>query len=225
MATSRRVGVCLVNHFSHLQFVLTNSQCSSLSPLTSSPMAASFHRHFRFFSAIPKPSGILFDKCQSLSSTSINIYPRLPASLSAFSLSDPMSTSWKSGISFHTINVHTGNQELSLLSNPKSNQSRGLSTDAGEPAGTPSAEEVRREVDRINSLFAEAREEIELAGESKETVYFNEEASVAREAVEEVISSYKALLGRLGDEERGVLQRSMGLKMEQLKGELKGLDE
>lgn len=77
----------------------------------------------------------------------------------------------------------------------------------------------------INLKFAEAREEIEMAMESKETVYFNEEAECARAAVKEVLEMFEGLLSKLPESERGALQRSMGLKIEQLKAELQQLDD
>lgn len=82
-----------------------------------------------------------------------------------------------------------------------------------------------KEVDTINLKFAEAREEIEMALESKDTVYFDEEAECARAAVNEVLSMFEGLLAKLPERERGVLQRSMGLKIEQLKAELAQLNE
>ncbi|KAK4434133.1 hypothetical protein Salat_0576000 [Sesamum alatum] len=82
-----------------------------------------------------------------------------------------------------------------------------------------------KEVDRINMKFAEAREEIESAMESKETVYFNEEAECARAAVSEVLEMYQGLLKKLPDSERAAIQRAMGLKIEQLKAELQQLNE
>ncbi|KAG6434854.1 hypothetical protein SASPL_106498 [Salvia splendens] len=85
--------------------------------------------------------------------------------------------------------------------------------------------ETDREVDKINLKFAEAREEIESAMDSKETVYFNEEAECAREAVGEVLELYEGLLRRLPESERGSIQRAMGLKIEQLKAELQQLNE
>uniref|UniRef100_A0A383VKZ9 Uncharacterized protein n=1 Tax=Tetradesmus obliquus TaxID=3088 RepID=A0A383VKZ9_TETOB len=81
------------------------------------------------------------------------------------------------------------------------------------------------EVDTINEKFAEAREEIEFAREDAETVYFNESAEEARSAVGEVLGRWQALLARLPEDEQAKLQRAMGLKMEQLKAELKELDE
>ena len=79
-------------------------------------------------------------------------------------------------------------------------------------------------MDEINAKFAEAREEIDVAMDSKETVYFNEEAQSAREAVMLVLDKYNGLLDRLPEAEKGTLQRSMGLKMEQLKAELDQLN-
>ncbi|EPS66519.1 hypothetical protein M569_08261 [Genlisea aurea] len=85
--------------------------------------------------------------------------------------------------------------------------------------------EIDKEVDRINLKFAEAREEIESAMESKETVYFNEEAECARTAVGEVLELYGDLLKKLPEAEKAAIQRAMGLKIEQLKAELLQLDE
>ncbi|XP_020231664.1 uncharacterized protein LOC109812178 [Cajanus cajan] len=82
-----------------------------------------------------------------------------------------------------------------------------------------------KEVDSINLKFAEAREEIEMALESKDTVYFDEEAECARAAVNEVLSMFEGLLAKLPEGEKGALQRSMGLKIEQLKAEIRQLDE
>lgn len=85
--------------------------------------------------------------------------------------------------------------------------------------------DVNKEVDMINLKFVEAREEIEMAMESKETVYFNEEAECARAAVKEVVELFEGLLGKLPESEKTAIQRSMGLKIEQLKAELQQLDD
>ncbi|KAF8405895.1 hypothetical protein HHK36_007973 [Tetracentron sinense] len=82
-----------------------------------------------------------------------------------------------------------------------------------------------KEVDEINLKFAEAREEIEMASESKETVYFDEEAECARAAVKEVLDMFEGLLAKLPEKGKAALQRSMGLKIEQLKAELAQLNE
>ena len=73
------------------------------------------------------------------------------------------------------------------------------------------------QIDDINEDFTAAREEIDYAKEDAETTYFNESCETAREAVESVLNKYKQVLDALSEDERAKLQRSMGLKMEQLK--------
>lgn len=73
------------------------------------------------------------------------------------------------------------------------------------------------QVDTLNDLFVTARDEIEYAQEDAETTYFNESHKVAKDAVGEVTTRYKEILGQLSEADRGKLQRSMGMKMEQLK--------
>ncbi|CAA3013158.1 Hypothetical predicted protein [Olea europaea subsp. europaea] len=82
-----------------------------------------------------------------------------------------------------------------------------------------------KEVDKINLKFVEAREDIESAMESKETVYFDEEAECARASVNEVLEMYEGLLKKLPDNQRSAIQRAMGLKIEQLKAEVGQLNE
>ncbi|KAG7659231.1 hypothetical protein ISN44_As01g061350 [Arabidopsis suecica] len=93
----------------------------------------------------------------------------------------------------------------------------------GSSSGSPP--DVNKVVDEINLKFAEAREEIEMAMDAKETVYFNEEAECARDAVAEVLEMFQGLLGKVTEKEKASLQRSMGLKIEQLKAELEQLNE
>ncbi|CAN6455957.1 unnamed protein product [Victoria cruziana] len=85
--------------------------------------------------------------------------------------------------------------------------------------------DYEKEVGEINLKFVEAREEIDLALEAKDTVYFDQEADTAREAVKVVIDMFEDLSARLPENERRALNRSMGLKMEQLKAELEQLNE
>ncbi|GAQ78427.1 hypothetical protein KFL_000130090 [Klebsormidium nitens] len=85
--------------------------------------------------------------------------------------------------------------------------------------------DIREKVEDINTKFAEAREEIDLAMEAKDTVFFNEEALGAKKLVEEVLEEFKSLLDQVDERRRGELQRSMGMKMEQLKAEAAQLDE
>ena len=107
-------------------------------------------------------------------------------------------------------------------------------------------------MDDINEMFAEAREYIEDAKEDAETVrcssqeggggqplsatrpiplpprspraqvYFNDSAAEAKEYTNAVLDKWRGLLSSLPEEERARLQRSMGLKMEQLKVRVAG---
>ncbi|GKU90744.1 hypothetical protein SLEP1_g4698 [Rubroshorea leprosula] len=103
-----------------------------------------------------------------------------------------------------------------------SQNSKRYTTESGAESGADV--DINKHVDVINLKFAEAREEIELAMESKETVYFNEEAQSAKTAVKEVLDKYEALMTKISEPEKAALQRSMGLKIEQLKAELQQLE-
>ena len=58
---------------------------------------------------------------------------------------------------------------------------------------------------------------MEYAQEDAETTYFNESHKLAKGLVDEVTTRYQQILADLSEEDKGKLQRSMGLKMEQLK--------
>ncbi|KAG1662068.1 hypothetical protein FOA52_005315 [Chlamydomonas sp. UWO 241] len=79
--------------------------------------------------------------------------------------------------------------------------------------------EIDKEVEAINNLFVEARDEIEFAAEDSETTYFNDSVEEAKKVVDECVGKFDALVARLPGDEASKLQRSMGLKMQQLKAE------
>jgi hypothetical protein len=79
---------------------------------------------------------------------------------------------------------------------------------------------------RFQTLFAEARDEIEYAREDAETTYFNESVQTAKQAVDAALSAWQdALNNQPDDSSRAALVRGSGLKVEQLKAELQALDE
>ncbi|KAL1212463.1 Embryogenesis-like protein [Cardamine amara subsp. amara] len=143
----------------------------------------------------------------SLGDVSGNLGPSLPSHYSKSSHSEA---------SFSSLIFRIPNASSTL-----ENQRR-FSTDS---SGGGSPIDVNKVVDEINLKFAEAREEIEMAMDAKETIYFNEEAECARTAVTEVLEMFQGLLGKVTEKEKASLQRSMGLKMEQLKAELQQLNE
>ena len=78
---------------------------------------------------------------------------------------------------------------------------------------------LRKRMDALADLFVEARDEIEMATESKGTTYFNEEAEAAADAVSAAVNEYEAILAGLEEPGKGEFQRGNGLKMEQLRAE------
>jgi len=81
-------------------------------------------------------------------------------------------------------------------------------------------EELRKRLDDFQELFVEARLCIEDVQDAVETTYFDEDAEVAQEAVDEAVANFQALLAELDEKRRGEVMRGNGLKVEQLKGEL-----
>ncbi|GLC44330.1 hypothetical protein PLESTB_000481400 [Pleodorina starrii] len=79
--------------------------------------------------------------------------------------------------------------------------------------------DVTKEMDAVNELFVEARDEIEFAKEEAETVYFNESVKTAKGAVDTCLKRWEELLAALPEEERNRVVRTMGLKMAQLQAE------
>ncbi|CAM9416142.1 unnamed protein product [Sphacelaria rigidula] len=75
-------------------------------------------------------------------------------------------------------------------------------------------------MDQFNDLFVTAREEMEFAGESKDTTYFDEEAAAAKEAVDEAVALFESVLNEVDEAKRQEIVRGSGLRVEQLKAEL-----
>mmetsp|Transcript_28378 Transcript_28378/g.66624 ORF Transcript_28378/g.66624 Transcript_28378/m.66624 type:complete len:97 (-) Transcript_28378:96-386(-) len=83
-------------------------------------------------------------------------------------------------------------------------------------------DELKRRMDDFQDLFVEARLNIEDAQESQETTYFAEDLDAAQEAVDEAVAAFKGIVNDIEDkDQKNSLLRSNGLKVEQLKGELK----
>uniref|UniRef100_T1IR81 Uncharacterized protein n=1 Tax=Strigamia maritima TaxID=126957 RepID=T1IR81_STRMM len=83
-----------------------------------------------------------------------------------------------------------------------------------------SSDEVRKRVDSISTKFTDAVELINDAKSSMGTIYFTEDMKDAEELVAEVMNDYKTLLSSLDDKQRTDVQRTIGLKMEELKAQI-----
>ena len=80
---------------------------------------------------------------------------------------------------------------------------------------------MRDRLHDFQDLFVEARLCIEDAVDAHDTTYFDEDAKEAQRAVDEALEAFGTLLDDCSDEQRGEVQRGNGLKVEQLKEELK----
>merc|ERR1711916_235864 len=78
-------------------------------------------------------------------------------------------------------------------------------------------------IQNLTEKFFEAKELMEDAHDSFETVYFSEDYEDAQEAVEEVVEDYEALLKTLSEEDARVVKTKIALRIEELKSEFKDL--
>jgi hypothetical protein len=61
--------------------------------------------------------------------------------------------------------------------------------------------------------------------ESKGTVYFSDDLIDAKQAVEDTLAAYKALLSQLDAQQTQHVLRSIGLKMQELEAQLKMMED
>ncbi|GFO38741.1 hypothetical protein PoB_006524600 [Plakobranchus ocellatus] len=82
-----------------------------------------------------------------------------------------------------------------------------------------SSADLKRAMDDLTEQFMEARELIDDARESMETVYFSEDMAEAQEAVKATLDQYRKLLEQLSEDQRQEVLRTIGLRMEELKAQ------
>ncbi|GMI23333.1 hypothetical protein TeGR_g6156 [Tetraparma gracilis] len=81
---------------------------------------------------------------------------------------------------------------------------------------------LKKRLEEFQDLFVEARLCIEDVVDSQETTYFDEDAEAAQEAVDAAVGAFQAIVGDIEDkDQKNSVLRGNGLKVEQLKGELK----
>jgi len=81
--------------------------------------------------------------------------------------------------------------------------------------------QIQVRLNEFQDLFVEARMCIDDVKDSFGTVYYDDDADDAREAVETAVNFFEALLAEITDtDEKNRVLRGNGLKVEQLKGEL-----
>eukprot|EP00548_Thalassiothrix_antarctica_P000440 CAMPEP_0194132454 /NCGR_PEP_ID=MMETSP0152-20130528/2925_1 /TAXON_ID=1049557 /ORGANISM="Thalassiothrix antarctica, Strain L6-D1" /LENGTH=96 /DNA_ID=CAMNT_0038827517 /DNA_START=176 /DNA_END=466 /DNA_ORIENTATION=+ len=81
---------------------------------------------------------------------------------------------------------------------------------------------LRRRMDDFQDLFSEARLDMEDARDSDGTTYFAEDLDAAQESVDTAVAAFSEIIQDLDDiDQKNSVLRSNGLKVEQLKGEIK----
>jgi len=98
------------------------------------------------------------------------------------------------------------------------------SSSSSPAAGDGETPSLDARLDAVNRLFSSAREDLEDAQEDEGTVHFEESFNAAYKGVHDTLEAFENVLASLGEEQRGSVRRSMGLKMEQLKAELAALE-
>ncbi|KAG0710378.1 hypothetical protein GWK47_022949 [Chionoecetes opilio] len=88
-----------------------------------------------------------------------------------------------------------------------------------------SSADVRKTIDNISQQFSEAMELLNDARSSTGTVYFSEDMEDAQTQVADTLKCYNTLLGKLNEEQRKNVIRSVGLRMEELKSQMSLLEE
>jgi hypothetical protein len=80
---------------------------------------------------------------------------------------------------------------------------------------------LNKRLDAFQELFVEARYCIEDVIDSAETTYFDDDAKAAQLAVDAAVKEFATLLNDIEDpDQKNLVLRGNGLKVEQLKGEL-----
>ncbi|KAJ1902256.1 hypothetical protein LPJ66_000143 [Kickxella alabastrina] len=75
---------------------------------------------------------------------------------------------------------------------------------------------IDKEIETITDLATTAKDEMEYAEESRNSVYYNEDKMTAHEAVDELTSAYNDLLGRISDADKKVIEGRIGMRIKEI---------
>lgn len=145
-----------------------------------------------------------------------------------FSTSPKIGTGWQKGVTqrcfgstsseIERIRMFSATSVVLQNINPVLFSSRWFSSSSSDSL-CPKQIQVR--LNEFQELFVEARMCIDDVKDSVGTVYYEDDADDARDAVDAAIQHFEALVAEITDiDEKNKVLRSNGLKVEQLKGEL-----
>ncbi|KAJ2785378.1 hypothetical protein H4R18_000589 [Coemansia javaensis] len=76
--------------------------------------------------------------------------------------------------------------------------------------------DLDREIEAIADLATTARDEMDFAEDSRNSVYYNDDKKAAHDAVEEMAAAYAGLLGRLGAADRAAVEQRIGMRIKEI---------
>ncbi|KAJ2725110.1 hypothetical protein GGI07_001480 [Coemansia sp. Benny D115] len=79
-----------------------------------------------------------------------------------------------------------------------------------------SAVDLDKEIEAITDLAATAKDEMDFAEESRNSVYYNEDKQAAHEAVDRMSIAYKNLLERLSEGDRKTIETRIGMRIKEI---------
>ncbi|KAJ2359243.1 hypothetical protein IWW50_006229 [Coemansia erecta] len=79
-----------------------------------------------------------------------------------------------------------------------------------------SKSDLDKEIEEITDLATVAKDEMDFALESRNSVYYNDDKQTAHEAVDQMTEAYTSLLGRLSDADRRSIETRIGMKIKEI---------
>lgn len=73
-----------------------------------------------------------------------------------------------------------------------------------------------KEIETITDLATTAKDEMDFAEESRNSVYYNEDKKAAQAAVEEMTQTYNDLLASLNDSDKKQIHSRIGMKIKEI---------
>ncbi|KAJ1721207.1 hypothetical protein LPJ53_004228 [Coemansia erecta] len=75
---------------------------------------------------------------------------------------------------------------------------------------------IDKEIEAITDLATTAKDEMDFAEESRNSVYYNDDKRTAHEAVDEMTNTYNSLLDRLSESDRKAVETRIGIKIKEI---------
>ncbi|KAI9500012.1 hypothetical protein BX070DRAFT_176395, partial [Coemansia spiralis] len=76
--------------------------------------------------------------------------------------------------------------------------------------------DLDKEIEVISDLAATAKDEMDFAEESRNSVYYNEDKTAAHHAVDDMTNTYAKLLDRLSNDDRQSVESRIGMKIKEI---------